>query len=143
MMKKRWILLMMCACISGLGGCGKQTITEKAEETETADSMKEDTTELCAYIKEINGNTLVIDPVEYISSGDSDRLASYKHTDDDMPDGYYIYNKDEKTEDVTLTDQTENCGSSGCDACGSTHRHDECGGLPGTVFSYDKNGAGW
>ena len=38
---------------------------------------------------------------------------------------------------------TENCGSSGCDACGSTHRHDECGGLPGTVFSYDKNGAGW
>ena len=70
MMKKRWILLMMCACISGLGGCGKQTVTEKAEETETADSMKEDTTELCAYIKEINGNTLVIDPVEYISSGD-------------------------------------------------------------------------
>ena len=107
MMKKRWILFMMCACISGLGGCGKQTVTEKAEETETADSMKEDTTELCAYIKEINGNTLVIDPVEYISSGDSDRLASYKHTDDDMPDGYYIYNKDEKTEDVTLTDQTE------------------------------------
>ena len=34
MMKKRWILLMMCACISGLGGCGKQTITEKAEETD-------------------------------------------------------------------------------------------------------------
>lgn len=29
---------------------------------------------------------------------------------------------------------TENCGSSGCDACGSTHRHDECGGLQGTVF---------
>ena len=105
MMKKRWILLMMCACISGLGGCGKQTVTEKAEETETADSMKEDTTELCAYIKEINGNTLVIDPVEYISSGDSDRLASYKHTDDDMPDGYYIYNKDEKTEEVTDTRQ--------------------------------------
>ena len=31
MMKKRWILFMMCACISGLGGCGKQTVTEKAE----------------------------------------------------------------------------------------------------------------
>ena len=80
---------------------------KKLRRQKTADSMKEDTTELCAYIKEINGNTLVIDPVEYISSGDSDRLASYKHTDDDMPDGYYIYNKDEKTEDVTLTDQTE------------------------------------
>ena len=58
MMKKRWILLMMCACISGLGGCGKQTITEKAEETETADSMKEDTTELCAYIKEIHWSSI-------------------------------------------------------------------------------------
>ena len=39
--------------------------------------------------------------------------------------------------------RTENCGSSTCDACGSTHRHDERGGLPGTFFSYGKNGAGW
>ena len=107
MMKKGWILLMVCVIISGFGGCGKQTVTEKVEGTETTDRMKKDVTALCAYIKEINGNTLVIDPVEYISSEDSDRLASYKHTDDDMPDGYYIYNKDEKTEDVTLTDQTE------------------------------------
>lgn len=107
MMKKGWILLMVCVIISGFGGCGKQTVTEKVEGTETTDRMKEDVTELCAYIKEINGNTLVIDPVEYISCEDSDRLASYKHTDDDMPDGYYIYNKDEKIEDVTLTDQTE------------------------------------
>lgn len=84
MMKKGWILLMVCVIISGFGGCGKQTATEKVEETETADRMKEDTTELCAYIKELNGNTLVIDPVEYISSGDSDRLASYKHTDDEI-----------------------------------------------------------
>ena len=37
------------------------------------------------------------DPVEYISSGDSDRLASYKHRNDELClDGYYIYNKDEK-----------------------------------------------
>lgn len=107
MMKKGWILLMVCVIISGFGGCGKQTVTEKVEGTEATDRMKEDVTELCAYIKEINGNTLVIDPVECISCEDSDRLASYKHTDDDMPDGYYIYNKDEKTEDVTLTDQTE------------------------------------
>lgn len=107
MMKKGWILLMVCVIISGFGGCGKQTVTEKVEGTEATDRMKEDVTELCAYIKEINGNTLVIDPVECISCEDSDRLACYKHTDDDMPDGYYIYNKDEKTEDVTLTDQTE------------------------------------
>ncbi len=96
-MKKRWIVLMICAFISGLGGCGKQAMTENSEGIESTDTMQEETTELCAYIKEIKGNTLVIDPVEYISSGDSDRLASYKHTDDDMPDGYYLYNKDEKT----------------------------------------------
>ena len=62
MMKKRWILLMMCACISGLGGCGKQTVTEKAEETETADSMKEDMQillERYAY-SEIGGTFILI-----------------------------------------------------------------------------------
>lgn len=106
-MKKRWIVLMICAFISGLGGCGKQAMTENSEGIESTDTMQEETTELCAYIKEIKGNTLVIDPVEYISSGDSDRLASYKHTDDDMPDGYYLYNKDEKTKKVILTDETE------------------------------------
>ena len=49
----------------------------------------------------------MIDPVEYISAEDSDRFASYKHTDDDMPDGYYLYNEDEETENVKLTLQTE------------------------------------
>ena len=51
MMKKRWILLMMCACISGLGGCGKQTVTEKARGDRNSRQYEEDTTELCAYIK--------------------------------------------------------------------------------------------
>ena len=32
---------------------------------------------------------------------------TYKHIDDDMPDGYYLYNEDEKTSEYTLTDQTE------------------------------------
>lgn len=30
MMKKGWILLMVCVIISGFGGCGKQTVTEKS-----------------------------------------------------------------------------------------------------------------
>ena len=42
MMKKGWILLMVCVIISGFGGCGKQTVTEKVEGTETTDRMKED-----------------------------------------------------------------------------------------------------
>ena len=46
MMKKGWILLMVCVIISGFGGCGKQTVTEKVEGTETTDRMKEDVTEL-------------------------------------------------------------------------------------------------
>ena len=49
----------------------------------------------------------MIDPVEFISSEDSDEFASYKHTDDDVPDGYYIYNEDVKTKNVILTGQTE------------------------------------
>ena len=45
--------------------------------------------------------------MQYISSEDGDKVLTYKHIDDDMPDGYYLYNEDEKTSEYTLTDQTE------------------------------------
>lgn len=84
-------------------GCGK----ENAENHVSTEQTQTNVTEVCAYIRAIKGDVLVIDPVEYISSEDSDRFASYKHTEDDMPDGYYLYNEDEETEQVTLTAQTE------------------------------------
>lgn len=102
-MQKKCMVVMIGILIFLLVGCGKENV----ENREAAEQTQADVTEVCAYIRAIKGDVLVIDPVEYISSEDSDRFASYKHTEDDMPDGYYLYNEDEETEQVTLTAQTE------------------------------------
>ena len=102
-MRKKWMAVIISILIVLFTECGK----ENAENYESTEQTQADVTEVCAYIRAIKGDVLVIDPVEYISSEDSDRFASYKHTEDDMPDGYYLYNEDEETEQVTLTAQTE------------------------------------
>ncbi len=102
-MQKKWMAVIISILIVLFTGCGK----ENAENHVSTEQTQTNVTEVCAYIRAIKGDVLVIDPVEYISSEDSDRLASYKHTEDDMPDGYYLYNEDEETEQVTLTAQTE------------------------------------
>lgn len=102
-MQKKWMAVIISILIVLFTGCGK----ENAENHVSTEQTQTNVTEVCAYIREIKGDILVIDPVEYISSEDSDRFASYKHTEDDMPDGYYLYNEDEETEQVTLTAQTE------------------------------------
>lgn len=104
-MKKQVIGSILCISIFVLGGCGNTQ--ESTFETEQTQNAQEEVTDLCAYVKEIKGNTIVVDPVEYISSEDSDKILTYKHIDDDMPDGYYLYNEDEATTEYTLTDQTE------------------------------------
>lgn len=102
-MRKKWMAVIISILIVLFTGCGK----ENAENYESTEQKQTNVTEVCAYIRAIKGDVLVIDPVEYISSEDSDRFASYKHTEDDMPDGYYLYNEDEETEQVTLKAQTE------------------------------------
>lgn len=102
-MQKKWMAVIISILIVLFTGCGK----ENAENHVSTEQTQTNVTEVCAYIRAIKGDVLVIDPVEYISSEDSDRFASYKHTEDDMPDGYYLYNEDEETEQVTLTAQTE------------------------------------
>lgn len=102
-MQKKWMAVIISILIVLFTGCGK----ENAENHVSTEQTQTNVTEVCAYIRAIKGDALVIDPVEYISSEDSDRFASYKHTEDDMPDGYYLYNEDEETEQVTLTAQTE------------------------------------
>ena len=106
-MQKKWMMLVVVILLLGFGGCGSQRSVKISERTDNKDNRQEKITEICAYIKEIKGDILVIDPVEFISSEDSDQFASYKHTDDDAPDGYYIYNEDVKTKNMTLTGQTE------------------------------------
>ena len=67
-MQKKWMMLVVVILLLGFGGCGSQRSVENSEGTENKDNRQENITEICAYIKEIKGNTLVIDPVESISS---------------------------------------------------------------------------
>lgn len=95
-MKKQAMALL--ALTLALTGCGAsaEISTEAASDSE-----------LCAYLLELNEDTVTVNPVEYLESEDGDRLATLKHTEDDMPDGYYIYDEDE-TEQVRyrITDET-------------------------------------
>ena len=69
-MKKRWIVLMICAFISGLGGCGKQAMTDNSEGIESTDTMQEETTEDISIMAGVNPNedsyfgTSIIDHVK-------------------------------------------------------------------------------
>lgn len=60
----------------------------------------------CAFLKSINGNKITFDFAEYITYDDKDRMAELNLTESDMPDGYYIYNPEEDTEEYLLTDDT-------------------------------------
>ncbi len=59
-----------------------------------------------AMLEEIDGNTVVLDIVEFITDDDTERIRELKLTEEDMPDGYYIYNPDKKTTSFKLSEHT-------------------------------------
>lgn len=59
---------------------------------------------ICAFVKEIRGNKIIVDVAEYISKEDTERIAELNLTDFDMPNGYYIHNAEIKSEEKTLTE---------------------------------------
>ena len=61
---------------------------------------------ICAYIREIKEHTITIDIAEYITADDVERMNELKITEDDMPDGYYIYNSDNTLTQYNLTGDT-------------------------------------
>ena len=64
--------------------------------------------EICAFIKNIDKNTIILDPVEYITSYDTERIAelSKQGVNTYMPNGYLIYNLNEVNIKFTLTEDT-------------------------------------
>ena len=51
---------------------------------------------VAAFLKKMTENNITVDVIEFITDTDTDRISELDLTDDDMPDGYYIYNPDEK-----------------------------------------------
>ena len=72
----------------------------------TAASFPEQETELCAFIKKIDGDTVQADVAEYITTDDTDRIKELNLTEQDLPDGYYIYNPDTELSLFPLAEDT-------------------------------------
>jgi len=70
------------------------------------DTGAENETEVCAMVKEIKGDVIVVDVVEYVTAEETDRIAQLKLTEADMPDGYYINNAETELDEFKLTEGT-------------------------------------
>lgn len=121
-MKKRKILLGTILVGILLAGCGgtdagntesadgaqenQEDVIQNEEIDAIAEQIKNDY-DLCAIIREIDGGKVVLDPVEFITRSDTERMAELGLTEGDFPNGYYIYNADENTDEYPLAEGAE------------------------------------
>ena len=52
--------------------------------------------EVAAFIKNVSADNVTVDIVEYITDTNRERIKELKISEEDMPDGYYIFNSDEE-----------------------------------------------
>lgn len=121
-MKKRKILLGTILVGILLAGCGgtdagntepadgaqenQEDVIQNEEIDAIAEQIKNDY-DLCAIIREIDGEKVVLDPVEFITRADMERMAELGLAEADFPNGYYIYNEDGNTEEYTLAEDAQ------------------------------------
>ena len=84
-------------------------VYENGEKISTEDfkvyrKVMENQTKICAFVKEIKGNKIIVDAAEYVSKEDTKRIKELNLTDFDMPNGYYIHNTEVVLEEQTLTE---------------------------------------
>ncbi|WP_294150495.1 hypothetical protein [uncultured Clostridium sp.] len=60
----------------------------------------------CAFIKRLDGDRLYVDIAEWITPEDMERVRELSLSEQDMPDGYYIYNPSRSQTILTLTGKT-------------------------------------
>ncbi len=61
---------------------------------------------VAALFKEMTENTITVDVIEFITYDDAERIKELNLTENEMPDGYYIYNQDTETVTWNLDSQT-------------------------------------
>lgn len=59
-----------------------------------------------AFLKEMTENNMIVDVIEFITDDNEEEIRELNLTEDDMPDGYYIYNTDTETIAWKLDAQT-------------------------------------
>ena len=70
------------------------------------EAVLQEQTTLCAYIKEIDGNTVTVDIAEYLTLESEARISELKLSEHDMPSGYYIHNPEVALATYILTEDT-------------------------------------
>ena len=61
---------------------------------------------IAAFLKDMTDSTITVDIAEFITDDNTERIKELKLSEEDMPDGYYIYNPDEETVTWKLDGQT-------------------------------------
>lgn len=61
---------------------------------------------VAAFFKEMTESTVTVDVIEFITDADAERIKELNLTENEMPDGYYIYNQDTETVTWKLDSQT-------------------------------------
>ncbi len=92
-MKKIIMAVLAMVCIFSVCACNNEVPIEIQ-------------TEICAYVKEIKDDKIILDVVEYVDSYDEERVAELNLTEFDMPNGYYINNPETELEEYILTETT-------------------------------------
>ncbi len=92
-MKKILMCIVAVVCVFSICACNNDMPDEKK-------------TEICALVKEVKDNMVVVDTVEYITGEDTERVKELKLSEFDMPDGYYINNSEIEIEEYILTEET-------------------------------------
>lgn len=93
--------------INYIGGTGTGTGTSSAERSGTGTTAAPSNgEEVCAFIKKIEGDTVFVNVAEYITTDDTERMKELNLTEEDMPDGYYVYDPDSEIEEFSLTPDT-------------------------------------
>ena len=92
-MKKILVCALVMICALSLFACNN-------------DEVLENKTEVCAFVKEVKDNVIVVDVAEYITTEDEERMEELELTLFDMPDGYFINNPETETAEYNLTEET-------------------------------------
>ena len=91
-MKKLLTLIFATICIFSISACNKE--------------IKEEKSEVCALLKKIKDDKIIVDVVEYITIEDKDRISELGLKDTDLINGYYINNPETELKEYTITEDT-------------------------------------
>lgn len=89
------ILLVVIIAISVIAVTKK--VTNSNEVSNPMFTDEDDKVYVAAFLKEMTESNITVDVIEFITDVDMDRINELNLTEEDMPDGYYIYNPSEKT----------------------------------------------